>query len=152
MEAFDFLGIDYAIIGFADAPIVHNPFGSNFTQQEREHVFEDVSQFIPFGATADADALSLGIALFEREPEDVYRLIIVVSDGEGNVNSTGLTFKELQDIATAKSIQVVGIGIGEHAESIRTRYDRPIQVATVGELPMTLGIVLEKGVTANSSQ
>jgi Mg-chelatase subunit ChlD len=152
MEAFDFLGIDYAIIGFADAPIVHKPFGSNFTQQERERVFEDVSQFIPFGATADADALSLGIDLFEREPEDVYRLIIVVSDGEGNINSTGHTFKELQDMAATKSIQVVGIGIGEDAKSIRTRYDRPIEVATVSELPMTLGIVLEKGVTANSSQ
>ncbi|MGZ8898066.1 MAG: VWA domain-containing protein [Halobacteriota archaeon] len=151
MEAFDYLGIDYAIIGFADAPIVHKPFGDNFTQQEREQVFEDVSQFIPFGATADADALSLGIDLFEREPEDVYRLIIVVSDGEGNVNSTGLTFKELQDVAATKSIQVVGIGIGEHAKSICTRYDRPIQVATVDELPMTLGIVLEQGVTADSS-
>jgi Mg-chelatase subunit ChlD len=151
MEAFDYLGIDYAIIGFADAPVVHKPFGDNFTQQEREQVFEDVSQFIPFGATADADALSLGINLFEQEPEDVYRLIIVVSDGEGNVNSTGLTFKELQDVAATKSIQVVGIGIGEHAKSIGTRYDRPIQVATVDELPMTLGIVLEQGVTADSS-
>ena len=150
MEAFDYLGIDYAIIGFADAPIVHKPFGDNFTQLEREHVFEDVSQFIPYGATADADALSLGIALFEREPEDVYRLIIVVSDGEGNVNSTGLTFKELQDVAAKKSIQVVGIGIGEHAKSICTRYDRPIQVATVDDLPITLGIVLEQGVTADS--
>ncbi|MCJ7639672.1 MAG: hypothetical protein MUO70_07345, partial [Euryarchaeota archaeon] len=78
-------------------------------------------------------------------------LIIVVSDGEGNVNSTGLTFKELQDVAATKSIQVVGIGIGEHAKSICTRYDRPIQVATVDELPMTLGIVLEQGVTADSS-
>jgi Mg-chelatase subunit ChlD len=150
MEAFDYLGIDYAIIGFADAPIVHKPFGDNFTQREREHLFEDVSQFIPFGATADADALALGIELFEREPEDVYRLIIVVSDGEGNVNSTGLTFKELQDVAETKSIQVVGIGIGEHVKSIRTRYDRPIQVATVDELPRTLGSVLEQEVIADS--
>jgi hypothetical protein len=150
MEAFDYLGIDYAIIGFADAPIVHKPFGDNFTQREREHLFEDVSQFIPFGATADADALALGIELFEREPEDVYRLIIVVSDGEGNVNSTGLTFKELQDVAETKSIQVVGIGIGEHVKSIRTRYDRPIQVATVDELPRSLGSVLEQEVIADS--
>ena len=150
MEAFDYIGIDYAIIGFADAPIVHKPFGDNFTQHEREQVFEDVSQFIPFGATADADALALGIDLFEREPEDVYRLIIVVSDGEGNVNSTGLTFKELQDVAATKSIHVVGIGIGEGATSIRTRYDRPIQVATVDDLPLTLGSVLAKGVTSDS--
>ncbi|MGZ4862775.1 MAG: vWA domain-containing protein, partial [Halobacteriota archaeon] len=152
MEAFDYLGIDYAIIGFADAPIIHKPFGDNFTQREREHVFEDVSQFIPLGATADADALALGIELFEREPEDVYRLIIVVSDGEGNVNTTGLTFKELQDVAATKSIQVVGIGIGEQAKTIRTRYDRPIQVATVDELPMTLGRVLEQEVITDSSQ
>ncbi|MGA7075757.1 MAG: VWA domain-containing protein [Halobacteriota archaeon] len=152
MEAFDYLGIDYAIIGFADAPIIHKPFGDNFTQHERERVFEDVSQFIPLGATADADALALGIDLFEREPEDVYRLIIVVSDGEGNVNTTGLTFKELQEVAATKSIQVVGIGIGEQAKTIRTRYDRPIQVATVDELPVTLGRVLEQGVTTDSSQ
>jgi Mg-chelatase subunit ChlD len=150
MEAFDYIGIDYAIIGFADAPIVHKPFGENFTQHEREQVFEDISQFIPFGATADADALALGIDLFEREPEDVYRLIIVVSDGEGNVNSTGLTFKELQDVAATKSIQVVGIGIGERAASIRTRYDRPIQVATIADLPLMLGSVLAKGVTSDS--
>ena len=151
MEAFDYLGIDYAIIGFADAPIIHKPFGANFTQREREHLFEDVSQFIPLGATADADALALAIDLFQQEPEDVYRLIIVVSDGEGNVNTTGLTFKELQDVAATKSIQVIGIGIGEQAKTIRTRYDRPIQVATVDELPLTLGRVLEQEVTIDSS-
>jgi Mg-chelatase subunit ChlD len=150
MEAFDYLGIDYAIIGFADAPIVHKPFGANFTQRERERVFEDVSQFIPLGATADADALALAIDLFQREPEDVYRLIIVVSDGEGNVNTTGLTFKELQDVAATKSIHVIGIGIGEQAKTISTRYDRPIQVATVDELPLTLGRVLEQEVTIDS--
>ncbi|MGZ7131644.1 MAG: vWA domain-containing protein [Halobacteriota archaeon] len=150
MEAFDYVGINYAIIGFADAPIVHKSFGDNFTQHEREQVFESVSQFIPFGATADADALALGINLFEREPEDVYRLLIVVSDGDGNINSTGLTFKELQDDAATKSIHVVGIGIGEGASSIRTRYERPIQVATVDDLPLTLGSVLAKGVTSDS--
>jgi hypothetical protein len=150
MEAFDYLGIDYSIIGFADEPIVHKQFGDNLTQREREHMFEDISQFIPFGATADADALAFGISLFEQEPEDVYRLIIVVSDGEGNVNSTGLTFKELQDFAARQSIQVIGIGIGEDVTSIRTRYDRPVQVATVDELPMTLGRVLEQEVTADS--
>jgi uncharacterized protein YegL len=152
MEAFDYLGINYAIIGFSDAPIIHKPFGDNFTQHEREDVFEDVSQFIPFGATADADALALGINLFDREPEDVYRLIIVVSDGEGNVNTTGLSFKELQDAAAKKSIQVIGVGIGEQVKTIRTRFDRPMQVATVNELPVALGRVLRQEVIRDSSQ
>ena len=151
MEAFDYLGIDYAIIGFSDAPIIHKPFGETLTQRTREDVFEDVSQFIPLGATADADALALGIDLFDREPEDVYRLIIVISDGEGNVNTTGMTFEELQDAAETKAISVVGIGIGEQAKTISTRYRRPIQVATVDELPLTLGEVLQQEVMSHSS-
>ena len=152
MEAFDYLGIDYAIIGFADAPIIHKPFGETLTQRAREDVFEDVSQFIPLGATADADALALGIDLFDREPEDVYRLIIVISDGEGNVNTTGVTFEELQEAAETKAIGVVGIGIGEQAKTIITRYHRPIQVTTVDELPLTLGALLQQEVTSDSSQ
>jgi uncharacterized protein with von Willebrand factor type A (vWA) domain len=151
MEAFDYLGIDYAIIGFSDAPIIHKPFGETLTQRTREDVFEDVSQFIPLGATADADALALGIDLFDREPEDVYRLIIVISDGEGNVNTTGMTFEELQDAAETKAISVVGIGIGEQAKTISARYRRPIQVATVDELPLTLGEVLQQEVMSHSS-
>ena len=151
MEAFDYLGIDYAIIGFSDAPIIHKPFGEALTQRTREDVFEDVSQFIPLGATADADALALGIDLFDREPEDVYRLIIVISDGEGNVNTTGMTFEELQDAAETKAISVVGIGIGEQAKTISTRYRRPIQVPTVDELPLTLGEVLQQEVMSHSS-
>jgi Mg-chelatase subunit ChlD len=152
MEAFDYLGIDYAIVGFADAPIIHKPFGTNLNQREREHLFEDVSQFIPLGSTADADALALGIGLFDQEPEDVYRLIIVISDGEGNVNTTGMSFKELQDTAAAKSIGVIGIGIGEQADTVSTRYDRPLQVATVEELPTTLGVVLREEVIGDSSR
>jgi len=151
MEAFDYLGVDYAIIGFADAPIIHKPFGDTLDQRAREDVFEDVSQFIPLGATADADALALGIDLFDREPEDVYRLIIVISDGEGNVNTTGITFEELQDVAETKAIGVVAISIGEEAKTISTRYHRPIQVATVDELPLTLGEVLQQEVTSDSS-
>jgi uncharacterized protein with von Willebrand factor type A (vWA) domain len=146
MEAFDYLGIDYAIVGFADAPIVHKPFGTSLSQRAREQLFEDISQFIPLGSTADADALALGIRLFDHEPGDVYRLIIVISDGEGNVNTTGLSFKELQDAAAAKSIGVIGIGIGEQAETISARYDRPLQVATVEQLPTTLGAVLREEV------
>jgi Mg-chelatase subunit ChlD len=152
IEAFDYLGIDYAIVGFADAPIIHKPFGTNLSQPEREQLFEDVSQFIPLGSTADADALALGIGLFDHEPEDVYRLIIVISDGEGNVNTTGMSFKELQDTAAAKSIVVIGIGIGEQADTVSTRYDRPLQVATVEELPTTLGVVLREEVMRDSSR
>ncbi|HYB59440.1 MAG TPA: VWA domain-containing protein [Candidatus Acidoferrales bacterium] len=152
MEAFDYLGIDYAIIGFADAPIIHKPFGANLSQREREHLFDDISQFIPLGSTADADALALGIDLFDQEPEDVYRLIVVISDGEGNVNTTGMSFKELQDAAGAKSIGVIGIGIGEQADSVSTRYDRPLQVATVQELPTTLGAVLREEVVGDASR
>jgi hypothetical protein len=81
----------------------------------------------------------------------VYRLIIVISDGEGNVNTTGMSFKELQDTAAAKSIGVIGIGIGEQADNVSTRYDRPLQVATVEELPATLGGVLREEVTGDSS-
>jgi Mg-chelatase subunit ChlD len=151
MEAFDYLGIDYAVIGFSDAPVIHKPFGDVLTQRAREAVFEDVSQFIPLGATADADALELGIELFDREPEDVYRLIIVISDGEGNVNTTGKTFEELEDVAQAKAIGVIGIGIGEQARTIRARYNRPIHVAAVEELPLTLGRVLQQEVASDSS-
>ena len=152
VEAFDYLGINYAIIGFSDAPVIHKPFGDNLSQTERALIVEDVSHFIPIGATADADALALGIELFEQEPEDIYRLIIIISDGEGNINSTGKTFQELQAAAQAKGIRVIGIGIGEATEAISTRYHCPIQVPVVEQLPLTLGDVLQTEVRRDSFQ
>ncbi|MGZ4930623.1 MAG: VWA domain-containing protein [Halobacteriota archaeon] len=148
-EALEYLEISYAVIGFADTPIIHKSFSDALSNKERIDLINNVAQLIPGGATADADALALGIELFKREPENVYRLMLIISDGEGNVNTTGRTFDELQETARIEGIRVLGIGIGEAADAVSARYSHPVQIPTVAELPAKLGEVLEQEVTGD---
>lgn len=149
-EALDFMAIDYAVIGFAETPIVRKDFGKNLTQRERESLFVSVAAHTPHGTTADADALALATRLLAEEPEDALRLIIMISDGEGNVNTTGKTFHELQNIAEEQGIRVIGIGLGQEITEVQKRYYRPIQVSAVETLPKILGDVIEKSIITSS--
>ncbi len=149
-EALDYLAIDYAVIGFSETPIIHKHFGKNLTQRERESLFASVAARMPHGTTADADALALATRLLEAEPENAMRLIIMISDGEGNVNTTGKTFQELQNIAEEQNIPVIGIGLGQEITELQKRYNRPIHVPAVEKLPKILGGVIEKSVITNS--
>jgi MoxR-like ATPase/HEAT repeat protein/Mg-chelatase subunit ChlD len=149
-EALDYLAIDYAVIGFAETPIIHKRFGKNLTQQERESLFASVATRMAHGTTADADALALATRLLEVEPENALRLIIMISDGEGNVNTTGKTFQELQNIAEKQNIPVIGIGLGQEITVLQKRYNRSIHVPAVEKLPKILGGVIEKSVIATS--
>jgi len=149
-EALDFMAIDYAVIGFSETPIVHKHFGKNLTQRERELLFISVAANTPHGTTADADALALATKLLAKEPEDTLRLIIMISDGEGNVNTTGKTFHELQTIAEEQGIRVIGIGLGQEITEVQKRYYRPIQVAAIETLPKVLGDVIEQSIATSS--
>lgn len=149
-EALDFMAIDYAVIGFAETPIVRKHFGKNLTQRERELLFVSVAAHTPHGTTADADALALATRLLAEELTDALRLIIMISDGEGNVNTTGKTFHELQDIAEEQDIRVIGLGLGQEITEVQKRYYRPIQVSAVETLPKILGEVIEKSIITSS--
>ncbi|HDD45423.1 MAG TPA: VWA domain-containing protein [Candidatus Desulfofervidus auxilii] len=144
IESLEQLNIDYAVIGFSETVIVHKEFGKGLSRAERENLFEEVSMYIPSGLTADADALALAIKLILEAPEDIIKLIIMISDGEGNINRTGKSFVELQEEAFKKDITVVGIGLGERASSVLKRYQLPILVKEIEELPKTLAKVLEE--------
>jgi von Willebrand factor type A domain. len=145
MEVLDNLNIDYAIIGFSDKPIIHKDFQiPNLSGEERKVLFDRISAYIPSGFTADADALKLAIDLLKEEPEDVLRLIIMITDGEGNINNTGKTFEELQEEAEDLDIEVVGIGIGEGITEVAKRYKQNIQVPSIEELPEKLSDLLKE--------
>lgn len=143
MEALDSIGVDYAVIGFSDSPVVHKGFGGNLTPHERRLLFEEVSLYIPGGSTADADALALATEMLKEQPQDTMRWIIMVTDGEGNVNRTQKTFEELQKEAFEEKIEVLGVGLGEGITEVKNRYTHAVEVEKVEELPWVLSSLLE---------
>ncbi len=144
MEALDHIGIDYAVIGFSDSPVMHKDFGRKLAPSDRRLLFEEVSMYIPGGSTADADTLQLATNILKDQPEDSSRWIIMVTDGEGNVNTTGKTFVELQKEALDQKIEVLGVGLGEEVTEVIKRYKNGIQIDDVEELPSVLSSILEE--------
>ncbi|HDI03049.1 MAG TPA: VWA domain-containing protein, partial [Candidatus Pacearchaeota archaeon] len=144
MESLEQVNVNYAIIGFSETPVIHKDFSKRLTMAKREELFEEVSMYIPSGLTADADALALATKLICEADEDVIKLIIVITDGEGNINQTGKSFFELQEEAFKKNVLVIGVGLGEKAKSVKKRYHFPIIVKNVKDLPKTLARILEE--------
>ncbi|HEC69384.1 MAG TPA: VWA domain-containing protein, partial [Candidatus Omnitrophica bacterium] len=144
MEALSNLDIDYAIIGFSGVPIIHKDFTRQITPDERKELFEEISYFIPSGMTADSDALNLTIDLLKEEPYDVTRLIIMITDGEGNINTTGKTLEELQEEAEQENIKVIGVGLGEGITEVKNHYKNSIQAKDPQELLSALKNILER--------
>ena len=151
MEALDHIGIDYGVIGFSDSPVMHKELGVKLDTAGRRVLFDEVSLCIPGGSTADADALQLATNILKDQPEDSSRWIIMVTDGEGNVNTTGKTFVELQKEALDQKIEVLGVGLGEEVTEVIKRYASGMQIDDVEELPSVLsGILEEKLVTQDA--
>lgn len=144
MEALDHIGVDYSVIGFSDSPVMHKEFGIKLDTGGRRLLFEEVSTYIPGGSTADADAILLATTILKEQPEDASRWIIMVTDGEGNVNTTGKTFVELQKEALDQKIEVLGVGLGEEVTEVIKRYKSGIQIDDVEELPAVLSHILEE--------
>ncbi|RKY85356.1 hypothetical protein DRQ11_10025, partial [candidate division KSB1 bacterium] len=144
MEALSNLDIDYAIIGFSGVPIIHKDFTRQITPDERKELFEEISYFIPSGMTADSDALNLTIDLLKEEPYNATRLIIMITDGEGNINTTGKTLEELQEEAEQENIKVIGVGLGEGITEVKNHYKNSIQVKDPQELLSALKNILER--------
>ena len=144
MESLTNLDIDYAVIGFSDTVIVHKMFGEVMNQSQRADLFEEISMYIPSGMTADADALALTTELLEKEPNEAIKLIIMITDGEGNINNTGKTFAELQQEAVVRDIEVVGIGLGGYVTQVDKRYKTSVQVKEIIDLPRVLSKILEE--------
>ncbi len=143
METLSHLKIKYAFIGFADTVVVHKKF-EELNQAQRERVFNEIAAYIPHGLTADADAISYTTHLLKRESKQGLKLIIVITDGEGNVNHTGKGLMELQQEAQRAGIEVIGIGIGGFITDVKKYYQNAIQIRSLKELPLALGHILEK--------
>ncbi len=144
METLSQLKINYALVGFADTVVVHKELTTELNPRQRAELFAEISMYIPAGLTADADALALTTGLLENTPNDALRLIIMITDGEGNVNNTGKSFAILQEEAENKDIEVIGIGIGGFITDVKRRYKNAIQIERLEELPQALGHLLEK--------
>jgi MoxR-like ATPase/HEAT repeat protein/uncharacterized protein YegL len=144
MEALDHIGIDFAVIGFSDNTVMHKALGGKLTHADRRLLFEEVALCIPAGSTADADALQLATNMLKDLPQDALRWIIMVTDGEGNINTTGKSFAQLQEEALAQKIEVLGVGLDKEVTEVKKRYQTAIQVDNVEELPSILSNILEE--------
>lgn len=142
METLDFLEINFEIIGFNDAPSIHRKFNGKMSVPEKEDMIDEVSRYMGSGCTADADALKLGIDNMKKQSGE-RRIILVLTDGQGNINTTGMTMENILKEAENKDIEVIGIGIGEGMEYVQKTYPYHVTVPDMDELPLEVAALLE---------
>ncbi|MDP3732224.1 MAG: VWA domain-containing protein, partial [Candidatus Omnitrophota bacterium] len=142
METLDLLEINFEIIGFSDAPSIHRKFNGKMSAPEKEDMIDEVSRYMGNGGTADADALKLGIDNM-KEQSGERRVILVLTDGDGNINTTGMAMEDILKEAENKDIEVIGIGIGEGMEYVQKTYPYHVTVPDMDELPLEIAALLE---------
>lgn len=142
METLDQVGISFEIIGFSDAPSVHRQFNGGMSASEKEDMIDEVSRYMGNGATADADALKLAVDNMKKQFGE-RRVILLLTDGEGNINTTGQSMDEIIGDAEDNGIEVIGIGIGEGMKYVKEVYPNNIVVPEIDDLPVEVAAILE---------
>jgi len=142
METLDLLEINFEIIGFNDAPSIHRKFNGKMSVPEKEDIIDEVSQYMGSGCTADADAIKLAIDNMKKQQGE-RRVIIMLTDGEGNINTTGISMEEILREAEDSDIEVIGIGVGEGIEYVQKVYPHYVVVPEMDDLPLEVAGLLE---------
>jgi hypothetical protein len=140
METLEYLGIDYNVIGWSDAPSVYKEFGKGkLDEDQRNEVVITTEMGNGSGSTNDKTALATGIDLIDQESGD-QKVIINLTDGEG---TSGSIRPELK-LAQEKGIKVIAIGISEAMAYVRKNYgaENSVLVSQIDELPESVGDIL----------
>jgi Zn-dependent protease with chaperone function/MoxR-like ATPase len=134
VDALSRLQIDVEVIGFSDKARVHKAFGTPLTAQGKDALIAELQEHLGEGNTHDADAVKLALERSLREDADE-RFLFVITDGQGNGPS------KLADVlpqAEAARVHVIGVGIGEGMDYVRTAYKRHAVVPRIEDLPLVL--------------
>ncbi len=157
IETLNHFNLDYNIIGFADAPSVHKEFDEDITPADKDAFIVKVSNFMGSGATDDATAVELAIDTIIKESNATHKVVIVLSDGEGNTGKSqnsgidrngryyNLELRKILEKADVHGIDVVGVGIGEGIKYVSDIYGKSIVEKKIDLLPQAFAdLLIEK--------
>ena len=115
------------------------------------------------GSTDDTTAVELAVNTIITESEAEHKVVIVLSDGEGNsgksqnsgINRNGryynLELKKVLENADRNRIDVIGIGIGEGIKYVSDIYGKSIVERVIDHLPQAFAdLLIEKILEAKS--
>jgi uncharacterized protein with von Willebrand factor type A (vWA) domain len=144
METLTSLGIDYNLIGFGGGdPIIREDFGVHPNMFDRERIVREFAENIGSGGvTNDVGAVKKAIEEVKKIGREK-KLIIVISDGEGNVDGGLISHRYILEQADQEGVKIVGIGIGEDMrEYVDKTYIYKVIVKDIKDLPRTLYEIL----------
>src|SRR5262249_56725246 len=131
------------LIGFSDQARVHKAFGEPLTPETKDRVIAELSAHIGKGDTHDADAVALALERIVKEDAE-RRLILVVTDGEGNGPSS---LADVLPRAAQAGVTVIGVGVGAGMGYVKQAYPRHVLVETIDRLPAELKDAIAEYVT-----
>ena len=169
IEVLNHFGIDFNIVGFSDAPLIHKEFYETIDPANKDVFIKKVASFMGIGATDDASAVALAIDTMIKESDAEHKVIIVLSDGEGNTGKSknagidrkghyyNIELNYVLEKADLHEIDVIGIGVGEGIKYVHDIYGKSIVVKNIANLPQSFAdlmiekILEEKAICSNIS-
>ena len=157
IRVLEYFQIDFNIIGFSEGrpteADIHKDFGKVIEPGEEDAFIEEIESSMNGRATYDVDGLDFAIEQM-REQEGESRVIIVLTDGEGNAENkaavrdeeTGVisnpALTEQLDRAALLGMDVIGIGIGEGIEYVEQLYEHSIQTQHIEDVPLAIARII----------
>lgn len=164
IEVLNHFDMDFNIIGFSDSTSVHKEFNEKITPLNKDAFIKKVASFMGNGSTDDTAALSLAVNTIINESDAEHKVIIVLSDGEGNAGKSktsgidrngryyNIELKKVLEDAGQNGIDIVGIGIGEGIRYVSDIYGKSIVEKRIGHLPQAFAdLLIEKVLEAKAS-
>ena len=145
-EALNQLEIDFGVVGFSDNSRVHKELSSDY-EQKREAMLSDIESS-QGGGTNDSQGIETALEMFERGDPEVEKVMIVITDGQGNVDRV----KALQHVAAEKGVHIIGVGIGPGNEFVKDVYMEGLVVENLFNLPVELAELVQKKIEGDGEE
>lgn len=140
MEVLERLKIDYEVAGFHTTHIVHKEFGEKLDFQDKDEKMLEIEGAIGGGATHDVEAVNRALERMREQTGDM-KVIIVITDGEGNGPGD---MSQAIERANQEGVYLIGVGVGEGTEYVKHQYDLYVQVEDVTKLPSAIAQLIEE--------
>jgi hypothetical protein len=140
MEVLERLKIDYEVAGFHSTHIVHKEFGEELDFNTKDERMIEVEGAIGAGMTHDVEAINMALDRISQQ-SGAERIIIVITDGEGNGSGS---MPDAIERARREGIYLIGVGIGDGMAVVAEQYDTYVQVENVNNLPSAIARIIEQ--------
>lgn len=147
-EALHQLEIPFGIVGFSSDTAIHKDLTGDYTQ-EREELLPRIRDF-GGSSTNDDVGLEHALALLKKQGRpDSQKVIVVLSDGQGN---TERVKKLLAEDAKNEGVHVIGLGIGSGTDFVSEVYPEHLVVQELHQMPMELGEIIRRQIEGGADE